>query len=347
MAKKTDKNAKRVVLADVAREAKVSATTVSAVLHACKGNNTRFSESTARIVREAAEKLGYRANRTFRNLNRKRQGTLGVVHAPGAFLSGYTLSAMSYQASDCDFMLALSHIDGREPIFIKEHAVDGVAVFGQLESQLLERIADLEIPVLHVNSNLRNQPGSITFDEEGGMSAAVEHLAGNGCKRLCLIERGQSRGQEHYSRALRWKALQESSREYGLCRPRRHVLQQPWAGDLRREVVSPEPLIAEMHDLLAQSDRPDAVILDYRILSAPLYEAARRCSLKIPEDLCVIGVNTFDPIDHTYPFLSSITLDFEELGRQIIRTLVEMVEDPEASGPSLTFPLKFVRRCSS
>ncbi len=347
MAKRTEKSGKRVVLADVAREAKVSATTVSAVLHACKGNNTRFSESTARIVREAAEKLGYRANRTFRNLNRKRQGTLGIVHAPGAFLSGYTLSAMSYQASDCDFMLTLSHIDGQEPIFIKEHAVDGVAVFGQLGQKLLERIADLEIPILHVNSNRRNQPGTITFDEEGGMSAAVDHLTGSGCKSLCLIERGQGRGQEHYSRDLRWNALQESCRNHGLCRPRRHVLKHPWAGDLRREVVSPEPLIEEMQAILTQSDRPDAVILDYRILSAPLYEAARRCSLAIPENLSVIGVNTFDPVDHTYPFLSSITLDFEELGRQIIRTLVEMVEDPEDSGSSLTFPLKFVRRCSS
>jgi LacI family transcriptional regulator len=347
MAKRSKGKPKRVVLADVARQANVSATTVSAVLHACKGNNTRFSEATARIVREAAEKLGYRANRTFRNLNRQRQGTLGVVHAPGAYLSPYTISAMSHEAGQSDFMLSLSHVDGQEPIFIKEDAVDGVIVFGQINQTLLERIAELEIPVMHVNNNRRNRPGTMTFDEAGGMAAAVDHLAENGCGSLCLIERGQGRGQEHYSRSLRWKALEQSCKKHTLRGPIRHVLKHPWGGDLRREIVSPEPLIEEMQTLLAPSDGLDAVILDYRILSAPLYEAARRAGRRVPQDLCVVGVNTFDPIDHTYPFLSSITLDFEELGRQIIRTLVEMVDNPQAPGPAITFPMKFVRRCSS
>jgi LacI family transcriptional regulator len=337
----------RVVLADVARAAGVSPATASAVLHRSKGNNSRFSDATAREVRQAAQKLGYRANRTFRNLNRNRQGAVGVVQAPGSFLSGYTLSAMSDRAAELDLLLVFSHIEGGEPILLKEDAVDGLVLLGQLDAPVRRRIDRLGLPVVHVNANRRNRPGTITYDEAGGMRQAVAHLAQRGRRRAILVERHGTSASGHYSRALRWSALREACRDLGLSTPTRHELAHSWAGDLRNEVVSAEPLIEEMTTLLSSGRPPDAVVLNYRILSAALHEAARRGGLRPGEDLSVIAVNTFDPIDHTYPFLTSITIDFEQLGRTIIDSLAKMIEHGPKATPAVTFPMHLVRRESS
>jgi LacI family transcriptional regulator len=343
MAKKTD----RVVLADVAREAGVSAATASAVLHTSRGNNTRFSEQTATAVRKAAQKLGYRANRTFRNLNRKRHGAVGVVQAPGSFLSQYTLTAMSREAAARDLMLVMSHLEGHEPIFLKEDAVDGVAIFGRIGPRFQRRIRGLGIRALRVNTLQGGEGGVITFDEAGGMRDAVQHLAQRGRSRILLMERSGTSDSGHYSRAQRWQGLQEACVQNDLEEPARVELSHDWHGDLRHEVRSAEPLIAEMMDMLGSDPPPDAVVLNYRILSAALYEAARRLERDVPQDLSVVAVNTFDPIDHTHPFLSSVTINFEELGRTVLRTLADLVEGEFDEAPQIVFPMEFVRRASS
>lgn len=338
----------RVVLADVAREANVSAATASAVLHSGKGNNSRYSEATARAVRAAAEKLGYRANRTYRNLNSKRHGAIGAVHAPGSYLSSYTVSAMGHEASRRDLMLVVSDAEGREPIFLTEDAVDGVVVFGEIEAKFQRRIDKLGIPALHVNTNRRDEPGTITFDEAGGMAQAVDHLAQRGRGRLILIERRPTPdGHAHYSTPLRRESLGSSCERHGLAPPRIHQLQAKWAADLRSPCESSEPVIREMMDILGAAGGCDAVILNYRILAPALYEAARRLGLDVPGDLSVIAVNTFDPIDHAWPFLTSITIDFEDLGRTIVGCLAEGIEHGPGAVDPVTFPMHLVVRESS
>jgi DNA-binding LacI/PurR family transcriptional regulator len=342
MAKKS-----KIVLADVAREAGVSAATASAVLHKSKGNNTRFSEQTARAVRKAARKLGYRANRTFRNLNRQRHGAIGLVQAPGSYLTQYTLTSMSREAASRDLMLVMSHLEGHEPIFLKEDAVDGVLIFGHIGPKFQRRIRELGIQSLRVNTTAGSQGGTVLYDEKGGMQQAVEHLAGRGRRRLLLMERRGTGGPSHYSWELRGEGLREGCAEHGLEEPAFVELEHDWHGDLRHDVRSAEPLIEEMVGLLQAEPRPDAVILNYRILSAALYEAARRLDLDVPGDLSVVAVNTFDPIDHTYPFLSSITLDFQELGCTVVRALADIIDGETAEAPQIVFPMRFTARASS
>jgi DNA-binding LacI/PurR family transcriptional regulator len=337
----------KVVLADVAREAGVSAATASAVLHKSRGNNTRFSEKTAEAVREAAEKLGYRANRTFRNLNRKRHGAIGLVQAPGSYLTQYTLTSMSREAASRDLMLVMSHLEGQEPIFLKEDAVDGVLIFGRIGPKFQRRIRELGIRALRVNTTAGSEGGTVVYDEKCGMRQAVQHLAERGRRRLLLMERRGTAGPAHYSRELRRQGLREGCAEHGLEEPTFVQLEHDWHGDLRHDVRTAEPLIQEMMGLLGTRPRPDAVILNYRILSAALYEAARRLDLDVPGDLSVVAVNTFDPIDHTYPFLSSITLDFQKLGRTVVRALADIIDGETDQAPLIVFPMHFAARASS
>lgn len=341
------KQKKRVVLADIAKEAGVSAVTVSAVLHDCKGNNTRFSEATRRKVQQVARKLGYRANRTFRNLNRKRQGSIGVVHEMHSLVSSYAMDAMAEEAAGKDYLLVFSHSEGELPIFLKEDAVDGVILFGEMDETFRGKVEELHLPTVHVNSNRRLAPGTLTYDEYGGMKQSVEAFAERGCRQILLLELNASPQYQHYSRELRWKGLCEQSKACALAHPVRHALKQRWGCDLRASLGNPDAVVEEIMAVLQTHADVDAVLLNYRIVGAALYEAARRMGKAVPDDLSVIAINPFDPLDHLYPPTSMVTLDFEALGRTIVRMMDAIIETGVEHVEPVCFPLELVRRGSA
>lgn len=65
----------RPTMADVARELGVAKITVSRAL----SDNTTVKESTRRLIRETAERMGYRINISARNLRQQRTRTIAVV----------------------------------------------------------------------------------------------------------------------------------------------------------------------------------------------------------------------------------------------------------------------------
>jgi len=69
-------------IVDVAREAGVSAQTVSNVVN----DRVGFSEETRQRVLTAVRRTGYRPNRAARNLRTRRSGQLGL-HLPADHLS--------------------------------------------------------------------------------------------------------------------------------------------------------------------------------------------------------------------------------------------------------------------
>ncbi len=340
---------KRIVLADVARKAGVSGATASAVLHKTRGNNTRFCEKTRDKVRSAAAELGYRANRTFRNLNRNRQGVIGVVLGANALISTYTLNSMSEAAAKRDLMLIYSHADGETPVFIKEDAVDGLLLFGDTDAEFQSKIDTFKIPVIYINSNRRLEGGSITFDEKGGVQQAVHFLKQQGRQKIALIERYNRPGDTHYSSRLRWEGIRQYSEELNMDPPERYMLKNRLHADLRKEQEPGcgEPLVRELCDFIRKHPDVDAMILNYRILAPVAYEAARRCDKRFPEDLSVIGINPFDPIDFAYPYLTSITLDFTQLAKISIEQMIKLIEQGAQSLEAVSLPMRLVIRDSA
>ena len=69
---------KAATLADVGREAGVSAMAASAVLNGSR-TTSRISDETRQRVVEAAQRLGYRADETARALASRRTNTIGIA----------------------------------------------------------------------------------------------------------------------------------------------------------------------------------------------------------------------------------------------------------------------------
>src|SRR6476646_6017561 len=84
-----DATSRRATLADVARLAGVSGTTVSYILND-RAEEMRSSRRTQQRVLDAVAELGYRPNRSFRSLHTRTTETIGVISdfvASGMFAS--------------------------------------------------------------------------------------------------------------------------------------------------------------------------------------------------------------------------------------------------------------------
>ncbi len=340
--------AKRVSLRDIAQKCGVSASTVSAVLHDRRGNNSRFSPQTRELVLQTAEDLGYRANRFFRNFSRRRHGVLGIAHAPDGFVPHPTLMSMSLGAAARDYMLVFSHVEKSEPLFFKEDSVDGLVIFGDAREDLGTKAEKLEIPTLYVNCNKRLEPGTITYDEEGGMRRAMEHLADRGRRQVLFLQPAvhREKGPAHYSELVRWETIRKCSEEFGMEGALNYRMTTWFETDVRRATDSYEPAIAELITLLQNNPGCDAVILDYRLVGIALKQAVNRLGRRIPEDLAVIAMNTFNTVDIGYPPHTSIGLDFDKLGEVIIQTLSQSIDTGEKQEP-VVFPLELYIRQST
>ena len=68
-----------VTLSEIAREAGVSKSTVSKALLGGGGKTTKVSDRTVRLVRETADKLGYRPNLVAQQLAHRKNDIIGVI----------------------------------------------------------------------------------------------------------------------------------------------------------------------------------------------------------------------------------------------------------------------------
>ncbi|MEO1128186.1 MAG: GntR family transcriptional regulator [Planctomycetota bacterium] len=84
--------------------------------------------------------------------------------------------------------------------------------------------------------------------------------------------------------------------------------------------------------LLTGPERPTAIVAAGYYLALDAYSAARRCGLRIPEDLSVTGVDDPPSAESLSPPLTTFWQPLEELGQRAVELLVHML-NPEKPIP--------------
>ncbi|WP_056989232.1 LacI family DNA-binding transcriptional regulator [Lacticaseibacillus camelliae] len=105
----------RVTIEDIAKKAGLSAASVSRILN----NTGRFSEATAKKVRAIADELGYYKNRSASDLASHTQTTLGVINYPAETDSNFhVIRGITEQArqSDVDVLIMIAERDDQTAI---------------------------------------------------------------------------------------------------------------------------------------------------------------------------------------------------------------------------------------
>ncbi len=264
-------------IAEVARAAGVSTTTVSRVLN----NVPTVDEGSRRRVLAAITRLHYRPNTNAQRLAAGRNNTIALVIPRFAdmFRSFHVmemLKGVGTAAERLHLDLLLHVTDGRS--LLNVGAAAGI-LFADIDGneEQLDWALQQGIPCVVMYQFLEELPVScVAVDNRGAVEDVVGYLAKLGHREIATIT-GHLRTSigierlDGYVRAMQARQLE--------VKP--HYVQH---GDYTR--ASARPLAKE---LLARDDRPTAVVAASDDMAVAVIEAASELGLRVPEDLSVVG----------------------------------------------------------
>lgn len=322
----------RVTIADVAREAGVSKTTVSRVLNT-KGE---VDVTTAARVREVIASLGYVPSSGAVGLARGSSRTVGMLTPPlnwpwmGEVLQGVvdTVEAAGYG------LLLFTCNRGAESVEhftsqVSARAFDGLLLVepeNTLDTITATHRKGLPVVLIDDRGHHPEFPSVATTNREGGASAA-RHLIAAGRTRPLIVT-----GRRHF----------------GCVRDR-------LSGFLD---VLPTGLIAEgdfteasgrlaVERALATGTLFDSVFAHNDLSAVGALRALRAAGRTVPDDIAVVGFDDIPMAQHTEPPLTTVRQPMREMGETAARMLLAHLGGTPAADEPVVLPTELIVRRSA
>jgi LacI family transcriptional regulator, galactose operon repressor len=315
---------------DVAKRARVSVATVSAVL-----NESAFvSPALKARVQTAVAALRYHPNLLARSLAKQRTQTLGMIvpDIANPFFPEVVRGAEDV-AHTAGYTLLISSTDNdlrKEEVYLRlflSKRVDGVILTkapGRMPNELQRALAKAGVPVVLL---ARTVPGFVTdvveLDDRGAAYEGVTHLLRLGYRRVAFI--GGLRGASTSRKRL-----------------------DGYRAALRDSNVPLEPGLVTEGDFRVESgyraglellkSRPDAVFIANYLMTVGFMEALRQYRMRCPEDVALVTCDDYPWMDSFSPRLTTIDLPKRELGAAAAQLLVERIA--KGKGRARTVRLK-------
>ena len=302
---------------DVARELEMSTATVSRALRGLPG----VSESTRERVQSTALRLGYVPSPSAAGLASGRTRTVAVI-VP--WVTRWFFASVVQGAEEVlrerGYDLLLYNLSGsasaRSRVFEAGRLtkrVDAVLVLSlQPTADELKRLSHLGCPVTIVGADV---PGwaTVRIDDENAARTATAHLAGLGHRRIAYV--GGPGVLDFTAPMAREAGYRGALRDAGLTY------------DPSLEVDGEFTLaggIAAGRRLLERPDRPTAVFAASDEMAMGVLRAARELSLRVPEDLSVVGIDDHELAD--FFDLTTVAQPVQEQGRVAARQVLDALQ---------------------
>lgn len=323
----------RASIRDVARESGVSLTTVSLVLNK---NDSRISEATRRRVQEAMEKLSYTPSRLARGLPNRRAKTLAVLvpalqHAFADVYFGEIISGIYEAAAERDFHIVLE-VARREYVRRKEYmtllddcSVDGILFIGATEEhRWLSEFDASPKPMLVVNNHFQQwRLHCVVCDYPQAGRMAADYLIELGHRRI-----GHICGPADMVLTCQelTDAFMERLGDHGVLIEDRLVVDGQF-------LVETGKLACE--ELLKRDAKLTAIFCANDKMALGAYQAIRGAGLMPGRDISVMGCDDIPTAALSDPPLTTVRMNFFEVGAAACRRMLEIIEDPEAGADFL------------
>jgi DNA-binding LacI/PurR family transcriptional regulator len=331
----------RLQMADIARLAGVSTSTVSRAL----AGSPLVNEETRTRIMELARSLKYTINVGAQNLRLKQNRTVAVVvpsdqHVHQSLSDPFFLSMIGSLAdalTEQGFDMLLSRVDAEQlsaaATPFDTGRVIGIILIGQRgHHDQLNEMAARHVPVVVWGAQLPQQLYcTVGGDNVAGGKLAAEHLLQQGRRRIAFL--GDTRLPEVEQRYRGYcHALQAAgmAADPALCVPATFL---PEGG---REAVA---------ELARRGVDYDAVFACSDLLAMKAINTLRDQGRKVPEDVAVVGYDDIELSSYFHPPLSTVRQPVQAAGRAMVAALLQLTEGRAA--PSLQLPTELVQRASS
>lgn len=317
---------------DIAREARVSVSTVSRILN---GKSTKNSALVARI-QKVAERLHYQANTAAAGLRTRRTKLIGlVVPQVSDDFFAMVLSGIESVAEARGYNILICQSDEsaeKELKLIKSLVscnVEGFLISPSKETDtktFLPYLKDQQKEVvLFDRINVGTEVPYVAIEDYQGTYQMAKHLIENGRTRFLYV--GISPKLQNDNERLR--GLNEYLKEQKM-----NLFDQVY-----QERISEIPA-------LVKGNQIDAIVCATDIIAAKTMVELRNAGFNLPQDIAIAGYDNRQLCEFLSPTLSSVNHSTFELGQETAKLLLGLLEKEEIKYP-VVLPVSIVIREST
>jgi LacI family transcriptional regulator len=345
---KSSKPTRAATLADVGRDAGVSAMAASAVLNGAR-TSSRISADTRERILAAASKLAYRPNAAARALANRRMDTIGVAavitdgelnHYFLEVFNGILEGAARHDQNTTVFALHDWQKDPERLHRFCDGRIDGLILLAPTFGE--DHVAlPAHTPFVSIHANI-SIPGvlNIESDEERGAYEITRKLLVAGHRRVMHLAgpdgligpQRRIRGYQRALESLRLKFEPDLLIHGGFNVSDGRQSMQQW---LRAHVGQP---------------LPDAVFCVNDGVAIGCIEALAEAGLRVPEDVSVAGFDDSLAARMCVPQLATVRQPLRAMGARAVDVLLNRIGKPGTSAgstdKSIVFPVELVNRGS-
>lgn len=335
---------RRATIADVAKLAGVSITTVSRVLN----KNYPVKEETRQKVEKAIDELEFKPNLLARGLIHNKTQTIGILtpSIENLFFSqvvkgidsiiknkGYTTFLCNTEGSSQQEKLMISNM--------KDRSVDGIIAINprtkNIKSGYYELISK-QIPLVIINGyNKGIRCNYVLNDGEVGTLEALRYLYDEGHRNIAFL-----RGLHSYSYDVKENIYKEFCKDNGIMFCEDNVIVIKDGNGL--EAV--EQSKAAVENVLKKNDRITAVFACNDWMAVGALNGAKALKISVPDRLSIIGFDNTIISQITEPSLTTVDQNMTGLGQTAGERICEIIKEKDRENRKIIIETRLIKRDS-
>lgn len=329
---------------DIAKQAGVSAATVSIVLR--NRQTSRASSETQQKILEIAQKLKYRPNVIARALAGNETKLIGLIIPTllnpfyAEFANAIIESAIEKKLNVIARSTRNDVSDEKQAIYdLLDHGVDGLIICSALRKDaIVYELNRLSHPFVLVMRNTEIPPGMAPIDYVGvdnrkGAYLAVEHLLKLGHRKIGLFT-----GPQEVSTGFdRKRGAIDALKTFDLAPEKAFIFNT----DFNRRSGYVQAV-----RMLESRRRPTAVFAAGDYIAIGIIEAIRESGLRVPEDIAVVGFNDVEIASIPGIDLTTVSHKISIMGKLGVDHLVDKISgiSKGVSKKTLLEPVLVIRK---
>lgn len=305
----------------IAKQAGVSVATVSRVLN----HPENVAQKTRERIEKIIEETEYTPNWFARGLNFNKTGTIGLmiphILNPVYMEIAKGVEDVAHQKGYIALMCNEENDGKKGKNYLEQllkRRVDGIVfICSSLEERDFDLLEEQNIPIVLIGEH-KNTTGQhvVSVDCQQAAKKAVKHLLDNGYEQIGMLYGTEPKVENEYKVA----GYQKTLKKMGL----------PIREEFLREVDnSIEGGYLGAKKLVELKEPPQAIFTTSDYIAFGAMDAIKDKSLRIPEDVAVVGFDNIRMSNLVEPKLTTIEVPLHKMGVYGARLLFDIIEGEE------------------
>ena len=302
---------------DISKRLKISPSTVSRALQP----NTQVSPKVRELVRQEAERVGYRPNLIAKQLKIQKSNLFGlVVDEKWNWFSSTVTDGVQMAARRLGYHILVWNSSGADDektaleMFCDMRAA-GVIIASTEMLDMNKPVSQQIIPSVYI---CRTAEGCDTVvpDDYHAAVRLIDHLLNLGHRKIALILGPQN----SFHTRFREQAVRDVMEKRDIPLREDWVVQQGWRTENGFEAGI---------QLLGGNERPTAILSLNDAMAFGVNDAARTLGLSVPGDVSIVGHDNHDLSIWMRPSLTTFSLPLSRMGERAVEMLTDRIVNPE------------------